>query len=106
MSRYLLVPVDGLEKESKVVTIPNGLVVDPFEELYQHVRDKELLKNLLIKLYEFGISEDHTSGYVKHKDKVLEGVKFRDALLDSCNGKYLECYESFYELLRKFDIVF
>ena len=46
MSRYLLVPVDGLEKESKVVTIPNGLVVDPFEELYQHVRDKELLKNL------------------------------------------------------------
>ena len=106
MSRYLLVPVDSLKKESKEVIIPNGVVVDPFEDLYQHVRDKELLKDLLIKLFKFGISEDHNLGYVKHKDKVLEGVKFRDALLDSCNGKYLECYESFYELLRKFDIVF
>ena len=106
MSRYLLVPVDGLEKESKEVTIPNDLVVDPFADLYQHVRDKELLKNLLVKLFKFGISEDPALGYVKYKDNVLSGVKFRDALLDSCNGEFLECYEPFYKLLRKFDIIF
>lgn len=106
MSRYLLVPVDGLEKESKEVVIPNGLVVDPFEDLYQHVRDKELLKNLLMKLFKFRISEDHALGYVKYKDKVLDGIKFRDAVVDSCNGTFLEYYEPFYDLLRKFDIVF
>lgn len=67
MSRYLLVPVDGLEKESKEVTIPNDLVVDPFADLYQHVRDKELLKNLLVKLFKFGISEDPALGMLNIK---------------------------------------
>ena len=105
MSRYLLVPVDDLENGGKEITIPEGLGVNPFEELYVRVSDVDKLKNLLLRLTKAGIYPND-DGFVKHKDIDLNGVLFEDAVVDSCNGNYLHCYESFYELLRKFGIVF
>lgn len=105
MSRYLLVPVDNFENDGKEITIPEGLVVNPFEELYARVSDAKRLKNLLLRLAKAEIYPND-NGIVKHKDVELKGVLFEDAVVDSCNGNYLECYESFYELLRRFGIVF
>ena len=105
MSRYLLVPVDGFDKQSKELTIPDGLVVNSYEDLFKHVSDKDKLKNLLLRLSKSEITPNE-HGIVKHKDNILDGVIFNDAVVDSCNGQYPECYEPFYELLRKFGIVF
>ena len=105
MSRYLLVPVEGFDKQTKELTIPDGLVVNSYEDLYKHVSDKGKLKNLLLRLSKSEITPNER-GLVKHKDNILDGVIFNNAVVDSCNGQYLECYESFYELLRKFGIVF
>lgn len=105
MARYLLVPVEGFDDKNRELTIPESLVVNPYEDLYRHVSDKEKLKKLLLKLSKVEISRNE-DGLVKHKGKILDNVIFNDAIIDSCNGQYLECYEMFYELLRKFDIVF
>ena len=105
MSRYLLVPVEGFDKQAKELTIPDGLVVNSYEYLFKHVSDKDKLKNLLFRLSKSEITPNER-GIVKHKDNILDGVIFNNAVIDSCNGQYLECYEPFYELLRKFGIVF
>ena len=105
MSRYLLVPVEGFDEQTKELVIPAGLVVNSYEDLYKHVSDKDKLKKLLLKLSKSEISRN-VNGLVKHKDKILDGVIFNDAVIDSCNGRYLECYEPFYEILRKFGIIF
>lgn len=105
MSRYLLVPVDGFEDETKKITIPDGLVVNSYNNFYDHVRDKDMLKSLLLRLSKSEIFPNDR-GLVKHKDNVLDGIVFRDVVIDSCNGRYLECYETFYELLRSVGIIF
>ena len=50
MSHYLLVPVEGFDKQTKELTIPDGLVVNSYEYLYKHVSNKDKLKNLLLRL--------------------------------------------------------
>ena len=101
MSRYLLVPADGFDKQNKEITIPEGLVVNSCEDHYKHVSDKDKLKNLLLQLTDLGIgcNED---GLIKHNNRILDGVLFRDAVIDTCNGHYKHCYESFYDMLRTF----
>ena len=103
MSRYLLVSMEDFE--TKEITIPDGLVVNTYKEFYENVTDKDLLKTLLLKLSKAGISQSE-HGLVKHKDTILNGIVFKNAVLDSCNGDYKDCYEPFYALLRKFGIVF
>ena len=104
MSRYLLVPADGFDKKNKEITIPDGLVVNPYEDLYNHVSDKDKLKNLLLQLsdLEIGCNED---GLIKHNNRILDGVIFRDVVIDICNGHYKHCYDSFYKLLLDYGIV-
>ena len=106
MSRYLLVPVEGDNMGTKEINAPEGIVVDPYKHLYQLVKDKEKLKKLLLKFNKFSISKDTETGFVKHKENIIRGVIFDDAVIDSCNGKFLNSYESFYVLLKKFGIVF
>lgn len=106
MSRYLLIPIERPNTENKQVILPDGLVVDPWKDLYDRARDQNQMKELLLKLSKLDITEDLEHGFVKHKGEVMMGVNFRNVILDSCNGKYLPCYEKFYELLRKFDIIF
>ena len=105
MARYLLVPVEGFDRQTKELTIPDGLVVNSYEYLYKHVSDKDKLKNLLLRLSKSEISQNE-HGLVKHENNILDGVIFNNAVIDSCNGQYLEYYEPFYKLLRKFGIVF
>ena len=103
MSRYLLVPTDGFNKKNKEITIPDGLVVNPYEDVYKHVSDKDKLKKLLLQLsdLEIGCNED---GLAKHTNRILDGIIFRDVVIDICNGQYKDCYESFYKLLLDYGI--
>ena len=103
MSRYILVPADGFDKKNKEITIPDGLV-EPYGDLYNHVSDKDKLKNLLLQLSRSQI-ECNEDGFVKHDNAILDGIIFRDVIIHSCNGNYMDCYESFYELLRNYGIV-
>ena len=96
-------PADGFDKKNKEITIVDGLV-DSYGDLYNRVSDKDKLKKLLIQLTnsQIGCNED---GFVKHNNAILDEIIFRDAIIDSCNGNYMDCYESFYKLLRNNGIV-
>ena len=104
MSRYLLVPVDGFDKKNREITIADGLV-DSYGDLYNHVSDKDKLKNLLLQLSDakLGCNED---GLMKHDNRILDGIIFKDVIVDMCNGHYKHCYESFYKILLDYGIVF
>ena len=105
MSRYLLVPAKGFNAESREITLPHGLVENPYAKLHKKVSDKNELRNLLMKLAKAEIGYDK-DGFVKHKDEILHGIYFNDAVTDSCNGKFPHFYEPFYSLLRKYNILF
>lgn len=106
MSRYLLIPAEESGLQRKEVIIMKDLVDESsYKDLYNHVSDRQKLKKLLSKLFNVGLVQDK-HGYVKHKDTVLDGVKFKDAVIDICNGIFLDCYEPFYQLLSKLGIVF
>ena len=105
MSRYLLMPIDN-DKEAITVEIPNGLVCSTmFDELKDQVLNKKKLRWLLQQLVKNNVSESE-DGFITHKDKKVSEVILRDALVDTCNSEFYEKYEDFYELLRKFDIIF
>ena len=105
MSRYLLMPVDD-EKESITVEIPEGLICSTmFDEIKHKVINKKKLRWLLQQLAKNEISESD-DGQITLQDKKVSNVNLREALIDTCNSEFFEKYEDFYELLRKFDIVF
>lgn len=105
MSRYLLVPADGFCTKTKEITLPSGLVVNSYDDLACKVTNKKGLEKLLTDLAKFDISSNK-DGFLTHKDKIMNGLKFDDAVLDLCNGHIRYCYEPFYSLLKQCDIVF
>ena len=100
---YVLVPTDGFHGEPKEIKIPKGL--NPYKELYKNVKNKKKLKKLLLRLSRTDIGRTK-DGLVADKNIVLHNINFIDAILNSCNGKFLESYEEFYCLLRKYGITF
>jgi len=100
---YFLVPTDGFHGESKEIELPKGL--NPNKELYKNVKNKKKLKKLLLRLSRTDVGRTK-DGFVADKNNVLHNVDFNDAIINSCNGKFLESYEGFYCLLRKFGITF
>ncbi len=100
---YFLVPTEGFHGGVKEIKLPNGL--NSNKELYKNVKNKKKIKKLLLRLSrtEIGRTKD---GFVADKDNVLHNVDFNDAIINSCNGKFLESHEGFYCLLRKFGITF
>lgn len=105
MTRYILLPAEGMNSTAKEIEIPQGLVHDSNAELFKRVRDTDLLKDILLKLAKAEISSDQ-NGMVKHRSGTLESTSFRDAVVDSCNGLFKGCYEQFYCLLRNHGITF
>ena len=100
---YVLVPTDGFHDEPKEIKLPKGL--NPNKELYKNVKNTKKLKKLLLRLSRTDIGRTK-DGLVTNKNNVLHNINFTDAIIDSCNGKFLKSYEEFYCLLRKFGIIF
>lgn len=106
MSRYILVPVEGDDKDNIPVTLPDGLVYDElYEELQSKVDDIKKLKRLLKTLFENGV-EEGDEGSIIHQGQKISNILLRDAVIDTCNSKFYEKYEMFYKLLRKFKVIF
>ena len=105
MSRYLLMPVDD-SKDPVTVEVPEGLICNTmFDDIKHQVINKKKLRWLLQQLVKHDVSESD-EGYITLKDKKVSNVILRDALIDTCNSEFYEKHEDFYEILRKFDIVF
>ena len=107
MSRYILLPVDNANSEAKTITIPDGLV---FNELYVDLRPKVINKSKLKMITDVfaknEISEADDGSILQRDKKIAEGFSLKEALVDTCNNKFLEKYERFYKILRMLDIVF
>ena len=104
MSRYILVPVD--DGDIRNLIVPNGIVCsNVYESLKCKVKDVKKLKSLIKDLSKNEISEGE-DGSVVCRDINLKSINLRDVLRDICNSKFHEKYEEFYEMLRKFDIIF
>ena len=104
MSRYLLVPVDG--GDQLPIKIPPGLVCNTlFDAIKSRVKDKSRLSWLIKQLALNCITEDD-DGVMICKDKRIPDVMLRDAIIDTCNNLFLEKNESFYKILRNFNITF
>ncbi len=96
----LLIPTEGIKGENKSIDLPRGLV----PSLPHNVKQGKILENLLLKLSkaEIGRSKD---GLVTIGSKVFD-TKFDEFVVNSCSGKFLECYENIYCLLRDIGITF
>ena len=105
MSRYILVPVDGHD-ETRTVELPPGLVPNLlFDELKREVENKNKLLNLLEKMGRKRISETD-DGCISIGDDKVSDINLRRAVIDTCNNKFSERYEDFYNILRKCGITF
>ena len=100
--QFLLIPTEGINEQIKSIDLPRGLVPNLFKG--KKVKHGKIVENLVMKLSkaEIGRSKD---GLVTVGSKVLD-TKFDDFVLNSSNGKFLECYEDIYCLLRKNGITF
>ncbi len=99
---FLLIPTEGINGQIKNIDLPKGLVPSFIKK--QGVKNNKILRNLLMKMSkaEIGRSKD---GLLTVENKILD-TKFDDFVLDSSNGKFLECYEDIYCVLRKNGITF
>ena len=98
--------MNGDERQRKEITIPKDLVdVTSYKEMENRVSDGPKLKKLLMKMFFAGVQENE-NGHVKYRDTVLEGINFKDVVVNSCNGIFSERYEPFYQLLSKLGVVF
>ena len=100
---YFLIPTEGFHGEPREVQLPNGL--NPYEELYKKIKNKKKFKKLLLQLAKTDIGRN-MNGVVIDKRNILHGISFNDAILNSCNGIFLDSYEEFYRLLRRCGITF
>lgn len=105
MTRFLLVSADDLYTTPTEITLPQGLIVNVHEELVEKVKNKSMLKNLLIDLAKVDISYNR-DGLLTYKGNAIDGLNFNDVVVDFCNAHFKHCYEAFYCLLRQCNIIF
>ena len=95
----LLIPTEGLGEEIKYTEIPNTLVPS-----LQNEKSSKMLDKLMLKISKANISRSK-DGLVTVGSRIMN-TKFDDFVLDCCNGRFSECYEELYCLLRKNGITF
>lgn len=100
---YVLVPVEGLQKQTKELYLPSGL--NPYLQVFKTVKYRKKLRQLLLQLAKTDIRRNK-DGTVGDKHRTLQNIDYDNAVLDSCNGNFREIYEEFYCLLRKVGITF
>lgn len=97
-------PID--EGDQMTIKIPPGLVCNTmFDEMKEKVDDKMRLKWLLKQLALNCVTEDD-DGVMVCKDRREPDVNLRDAIVDTCNNRFLEKNERFYKILRDFNVTF
>ena len=111
MSRFILLPTDinnnfilvSTEDLMKTQTIelPDELID---KDIFKKVQNRNKANNLLYRIAKSGISKT-SDGFVKDKNNKYN-LKFDEAVIGCCNNEFKECFEEFYCILKKYDIVF
>ena len=68
------------------------------------VQNRNKANNLLYRIARGGLSKT-SDGYVKDKN-IKTKLKFDEAVIGCCNNEFKECFEEFYCIPKKYDIVF
>ena len=115
MSRFILLPsVCSTETKNgftlvstedcmktKTIELPHGLVD---LEVFKKIKNRNKANNLLYRIARSGVSKT-SDGFVKDKNNKLI-INFDQAVIGCCNNEFKECFEEFYRILKKYDIVF
>ena len=111
MSRYVLLP--GQSKNQFVLVSTENVnqtqPVELTEELYDmnifnNVTNRNTANNLLYRLCKNDISKT-MDGFVKDGNSKLD-LRFDDVVINCCNNSFKECFEEFYRILQKYNIMF
>ena len=111
MSRFVLLPTESKNNftlvstedysKTKTIQLPEEL----FDMcIFKKVKNRNKANNLLYRIARVDISKT-LDGFVKDKN-VKTKLKFDDVVIGCCNNKFKECFEEFYCILKKYDIVF
>ncbi len=98
---YALVPADAIGNQIKEIKLPDGIV---YMNTFTKVRNRTKLAKLLYKILKTEIQRTK-DGLVADKYNTLN-IRYDDAIVNSCNGLFVNSFEKFYCLLRKNGITF
>ena len=111
MSRYILLP--GGSKDSFVLVSSEDLnqmrTIELPDELYDmnifnNVKNRNRANNLLYRICRSEISKT-MDGFVKDGNSKID-MKYDDVIINCCNNVFKECFEEFYRMLQKYNIMF
>ena len=111
MSRYVLLP--GQSKNSFALVSTENLnqahTVELPEELYDmnifnNVTNRNTANNLLYRICKSEISKT-VDGFVKDGNNKVD-LRFDEVVINCCNNIFKECFEEFYRILQKYNIMF
>lgn len=118
MSRYLLIP--NLKKSDdnnlklalllptefngqiKEIEVPKGILTNFLND--KNPINRKSVQNILMKMDKVNIGRSK-GGQLRCGSKILD-INFDEFVHDSCSGKFLNCYESAYCILREKGITF
>jgi len=100
--RYMLVPVEGLNEETKIISLPSNL--NPHEWMFVKAKNSINLKKLLYKLSKTDLQRTK-DGFVCDRNETVH-VNYDHGIVSSCNGHFSNRFEKMYCLLRKYGITF
>ena len=111
MSRYVLLP--GKLQNSFVLVSTENLNQTHTVELPEHLYDMNIFNNVAIRntannlLYRICKSEISKTmdGFVKDGNSKID-MKYDDVIINCCNNVFKECFEEFYRMLQKYNIMF
>ena len=95
---FLLIPTEGISEEPKCIELPYGLVPR------LHSGKSDMLHELMMKISKANIGRSK-DGLVTVGSRVMD-INFDEFITDSYNGKFSECYEELYCVLRDNGITF
>ena len=111
MSRFILLPSETKNTftlvstedcmKTKTVELPDELLD---MDIFKKVQNRNKANNLLYRISRSGISKT-SDGCVKDKNN-KHNIQFDEAVIGCCNDEFKECFEEFYCILKKYDIVF
>ncbi len=93
---FALVPADAIGNQIKELKLPDGIV---YMNTFTKVRHRTKLAKLLYKILKTEIQRTK-DGLVADKYNTLN-IRYDDAIVNSCNGLFVNSFEKFYCLLRK-----
>ena len=72
--------------------------------IFNNVTNRNTANNLLYRICKSEISKT-VDGFVKDGNNKVD-LRFDDVVINCCNNIFKECFEEFYRILQKYNIMF